>query len=102
MPGAWTHPLVQPKQWKGDMRFGTCNIRRLYRSGSLTTVARELARYKLDFEGIWDEVGQQGNCKSRGLYFFFYRKGNKNHQLGTGLFCMLHNSISSQVSRISL
>ena len=39
-------PLVQPQQWKRDMKFGTWNMRNLYRSGSLTTVARELARYK--------------------------------------------------------
>jgi len=30
------------------MRFGTWNVRSLYRSGSLSTVATELARYKLD------------------------------------------------------
>jgi hypothetical protein len=33
----------------------------LYRSGSLTTVARELARYKLEFMDVqdvrWDKVG---------------------------------------------
>jgi len=49
--------LVQPKQRKGDMRFGTWNIRRLYRSGSLTTVARELARYKLDLFRVQDVLG---------------------------------------------
>jgi hypothetical protein len=31
-----------------DMRFGTWNVRSLYRAGSLKTVCRELARYKLD------------------------------------------------------
>jgi hypothetical protein len=30
-----------------DMRFGTWNIRSLYRIGSLKTVARELGKYKL-------------------------------------------------------
>jgi hypothetical protein len=30
------------------MRFGTWNVNSLYRTGSLTTAARELARYKLD------------------------------------------------------
>jgi len=43
------------------MRFGTWNVRSLYRSGSLTTVARELARYKLDLVGVqgvrWDKWG---------------------------------------------
>ena len=40
------------------MRFATWNVRSLYRSGSVTTVARELARYKLDLVSVrevrWD------------------------------------------------
>jgi len=39
--------VVQPKQWKRNMKFGTVNVRSLYRSRSFTTVAREFARYKL-------------------------------------------------------
>jgi hypothetical protein len=35
-----------------DMRFGTWNVRSLYRAGSLMTVSRELARYKLDLVGV--------------------------------------------------
>ena len=30
------------------MRFGIRNVRSLYRAGSFTAAARELARYKLD------------------------------------------------------
>jgi hypothetical protein len=33
------------------MRFGTWNVMSLYRACSLTTAARELARYKLDLVG---------------------------------------------------
>jgi exonuclease III len=44
------------------MRFGTWNVKSLYRSGSLMTVARELARYKLDLVGVqdvrWDKGGR--------------------------------------------
>jgi hypothetical protein len=32
-----------------DMRFGTWNVRSIYRIGSLTTVVRKLGTYKLDF-----------------------------------------------------
>jgi exonuclease III len=43
------------------MKFGTWNVRSLYRSGSLTTVARKLARYRLDLVGVqevrWDKGG---------------------------------------------
>jgi len=43
------------------MRFGTWNVRSLYRAGSLTAAARELARYKLDLVGVqevrWDKGG---------------------------------------------
>jgi hypothetical protein len=49
------------KQWKRDVKFGTWILRSLYKSGSLTTAARELARYKMDLVGVqavkWDKVG---------------------------------------------
>jgi exonuclease III len=61
------------------MRFGTWNVRSLYRAGSLTTVANELARCKLDLVGVqevgWDKKG----AVRAGDYNFFYRKGNKNN-----------------------
>jgi exonuclease III len=34
------------------MRFGTWNVRSLYRAGSLKTVAREFGKYKLDLVGV--------------------------------------------------
>jgi len=52
VPRVGNDPLVRPKQWKGDMRLGTWNVRSLWRSGSFTTAARELARYKLDLLGV--------------------------------------------------
>jgi hypothetical protein len=41
-----------------DMRFGTLSVSSLYGSGSLKTVAKELAKYGLDLMGVeevrWD------------------------------------------------
>jgi len=59
------------------MRFGTSNDRSLYRSRSLTTVARELASIN---EIIWCRGGwmeQRGHHKSRGIIFFSMEKEMK-------------------------
>jgi exonuclease III len=67
-----------------DVRFGTWNVRSLYRIGSLTTVTRELGKYKLDLVGVqevrWEKRGTEGAED----YTFFYGQGNGDHQLGTG------------------
>ena len=43
------------------MKLGTWNVRSLYRSGSLITAARKLARFKLDLVGVqeirWEKGG---------------------------------------------
>ena len=64
----------------------------------LTTVARELARNKLDLLGV-QEVGwdKEGTVRARD-YSFFFRKGNEKYQLGTGSF--LHHRIISAVKRL--
>ena len=68
------------------MRFGTWYVRSLYRVGSLTATVRELARYKLDLVGVQEVRWNNGGTIRAGDYNFFCRKGNKNHQLGTGIF----------------
>jgi hypothetical protein len=35
-----------------DVRFGTQTIRSLWRAGSITTVAREIAKYRVDLVGV--------------------------------------------------
>jgi hypothetical protein len=67
-PRTWTDFSDKgPKQRNMDMRFGTWNVRSLYRVGSLITVSRELSRYRLDLVGVqevrWEGSGtyQQGN-----------------------------------------
>ena len=66
------------------MRFGTWNVRSLYRVGSLTAAARELARYKLDHLGDPDVDG-------RIILRWIFRKwegvvgtGSGWHRIGTG------------------
>jgi len=64
------------------MKFGTLNVRSLYRSGSLTTVARELTSCKLDLVGVqevrWD---RRGHSNFRGFYLFQWKR-NDSHQIG--------------------
>jgi len=52
----------------------------LYRSGSLTTVARELARYKLHLVGVEEIRWDKRDTVRAGDYIFIYEKGNSNHQ----------------------
>jgi exonuclease III len=66
------------------MRFETWDVRSLYRSGSLMTVARELARYKLDLVGVQEVRWDKGGTVRARDYTFFYGKVNESHQLGTG------------------
>jgi exonuclease III len=56
------------------MRFGTWNIKSLYRASSLMTVSRELSKYRLDLMGV-QEVRWEGNDTApAGEYTFFLRK----------------------------
>jgi hypothetical protein len=59
------------------MRFRTCNVRSLYRSGSLMTVARELARYKIDLVGVQEVRWDKGGTVRAGDYTFFMEKEMK-------------------------
>jgi exonuclease III len=77
------------------MRFGTWNVRSLNRSGSLMTVARELARYKLDLVGVQEVGWDKGGTVRAGDYTFVYGKGNESHQLGAGFF--VHQRIVSAI-----
>jgi hypothetical protein len=36
------------------MIFGTWKVRRLYRAGSMITVTREIAKYRLVVLGLWE------------------------------------------------
>ena len=53
------------------MRFGTWNVGSLNKSGSLTGVARELARYKLSLVGVQGVRWEKGGTVRAGDYTFF-------------------------------
>ena len=67
------------KQRKRDMRFGTWNVRSLYRAGSLMAAVTELARYKLDLVGVqearWDKGGTE---RVRDFIFFLWKRKRKS------------------------
>jgi exonuclease III len=67
-----------------DTRFGTWNIRSLYCTGSLKTVARELGKHKLDLVAVQEVRREKGGNEQAEDYTFLYGKGNDNHHLGTG------------------
>jgi hypothetical protein len=55
------------------MRFGTWNVRSLYRSGSLITAAKELARYELDLVGTEEVRWDEGE-----IYYFLWKRKRKS------------------------
>jgi hypothetical protein len=49
-----------------DMRFGTFNVRSLYRAGSLRTVAEVISKYKSDLVGVEEVRWDRGGTKPAG------------------------------------
>jgi hypothetical protein len=80
------------------MRFGTWNVRSLYRAGSVMTVVKEILKYKLDLVGVQDVRWYTGGTELEGKYTFSCRKGNENHDLCTDIF--IHKRIISAVKRV--
>jgi hypothetical protein len=69
-----------------DVRFGTRNVRSLTRSGSHSTVARELERHKSDLERVQEVRWDKWGTARVGDYIFSYGIGKENHQLRTRFF----------------
>jgi exonuclease III len=64
----------------------------------LTTVARELGKYKLDLVGVQEVRWEKGGTERAEDYTLFYGQGNGDHRLGTGFF--VHKRILSAVRRV--
>jgi len=54
------------------MRFGMWKVRILYKSGSLTKVVRELARYKLNLVSVQEVRWDKGGTERAVDYIFSY------------------------------
>jgi exonuclease III len=80
------------------MRFGTWNVRNVYRLGSFTTVVWELASYRLDLVGVQEVRYDKGDTATAGYYTFLYGKGSENHKLGTESF--VHQRIVPAVKKV--
>jgi hypothetical protein len=68
------------------VRFGTWNVRSLYRSGSMKTATSELAKYKLEPVAAHEVSYDNDTTKQEDNYTLFYGNENANHHLGTGFF----------------
>jgi hypothetical protein len=69
------------------MRFSTWNVRSMCRPGPLKTVARELARHRLDLVGA-QKVGQEGTVQVEKYIYILYLNQNEN-QIRDRIFCTL-------------
>jgi exonuclease III len=57
-----------------DMRFGTWNVRSMYRARSLRVVWEEISKYNLDLVGVQEVRWVGGGTERAGEYTFFYGK----------------------------
>ena len=81
-----------------DMRFGTWNVRSLYRAGALGLVTSELDRCRMDLVGVQEVRWEGSGTLESANYTLFYGEGNANHQLGHG--CFIHRRIRSAVKKV--
>jgi hypothetical protein len=70
----------------------------VYRAGPLTTVWKELSKYKLDLVAVQEVRWDKGSTERSGKYTCFYLRGNENHKINTGFF--VHKRIISAFKRV--
>jgi hypothetical protein len=71
------------------MKFGTWNVRSLYRTGSLMSAVKEMSKYKLHLVGLQEVRWDRGDTEPAGECTFSCGKENENHMLGTGSYQQL-------------
>jgi hypothetical protein len=71
---------------EGGIRFGTWNVRSLYRSGFLV-LSRELTKYKLDLLGVQEVAWGQGWHNQHTIHTLFCGSENIDQHLGTTFLC---------------
>jgi hypothetical protein len=81
------------------MKSGTWKVRSLYRSGSVTTVARDLARYKLDLVGVQKFKWNKGGMVRAGITFVLLER-TRNLSIGNSILCTTQKIISSYGSTV--
>jgi hypothetical protein len=74
-PRTWTDSLDKRPKQKMGMRFGTWNVRSMYRAGSLRAVGEEISKYKLDLETVREVIWVGGGTERASEYTFLYGKG---------------------------
>jgi hypothetical protein len=62
------------------------NIRSLCKAGYVMTVSKELSSCELDLIEVQEVKCDGGGTEPAGEYTYFYGKGNRNNELGTGFF----------------
>jgi hypothetical protein len=69
-----------------DMRFGTWNVRSLYRVGALDLVTSKIDRCRMNLVGVQEVRWEGSGTLESGIYTLVYGEGKSNHQLAIGFF----------------